>query len=93
MTRTKITIQEAAKLLGKSTLFVRECMKRGTLPIGTAEKMPDSTKWTFSISPQALADYIGVSVRELYGEPEVNDEQIDRLCRAFVKALREEGIV
>ncbi|MBQ9858106.1 MAG: hypothetical protein IJO77_03805, partial [Oscillospiraceae bacterium] len=69
----KITIARAAELLGKSTLFVRECMKRGTLPIGTAEQMPGSTRWTFIISPRELADYIGCSVAELYDrEPEVS---------------------
>lgn len=91
MARTKITVQQAAKLLGKSTLFVREAIKQDKLPIGTAIKT--SGKWTFSISPQALADYMGVSVREITGEAEPDSETIDRLCRAFVKALKEEGVV
>ena len=58
----KITVQTAAKLMGKSTLFVREGMRRGVLPIGEAMKMPGSQKWSFYISPKLLADYIGVSV-------------------------------
>lgn len=95
----KITIARAAELLGKSTLFVRECMKRGTLPIGTAAQMPGSTRWTFIISPRELADYIGCSVAELYGEapePErpaanggaMSEEQIRAACRAFERFLR-----
>lgn len=58
----KITVQTAARLMGKSTLFVREGMRRGVLPIGIAEQMPGSNKWSFYISPKLLADYIGVSV-------------------------------
>lgn len=58
----KITVETAARLMGKSTLFVREAMRRGVLPIGIAEQMPGSQKWSFYISPKLLADYIGVSV-------------------------------
>lgn len=58
----KITVQTAARLMGKSTLFVREGMRRGVLPIGEAMQMPGSNKWSFYISPKLLADYIGVSV-------------------------------
>lgn len=99
MSAQKITVQRAAALLGKSTLFVRESMRRGTLPIGTAEQLPGSSRWTFIISPQALADYLGCNVRDLYETSERRDidgvqfseEQIDRLWRAFVRALKEEG--
>lgn len=58
----KITVQVAAKLMGKSTLFVREGLRRGVLPIGEAFQLPGSTKWTFYISPPALAKYIGVDL-------------------------------
>ena len=58
----KITVQTAARLMGKSTLFVREGMRRGLLPIGEAMQLPGSQKWSFYISPKLLADYIGVSV-------------------------------
>ena len=58
----KITVQTAARLMGKSTLFVREGMRRGMLPIGEAMQMPGSQKWRFYISPKLLADYICVSV-------------------------------
>ena len=88
----KITVKRAAQLLGKSELFVRECMRRGDLPIGTATKLPGSEKWNFSISPKALADYMGCSVSELYGEaPETclfSEEQIDYLKCAFERLLR-----
>lgn len=64
----KITIQVAAKLMGKSTLFVREGMKRGVLPIGEAMQMPGSTKWTFYISPSLLAEYIGAELSAVLEE-------------------------
>ena len=59
---TKITVQMAAKLMGKSTLFVREGLRLGKLPIGEAMQLPGSTKWTFFISPPELAKYLGVDL-------------------------------
>lgn len=61
----KILPCEVAKLLGKSNLFVYEAMKRGFLNIGVAMQMPGSQKWTFSISPTLLAEYLGVDVPTL----------------------------
>ena len=54
----KVTVAEAARMMGKSSLFVREAMKRGLLPIGTALQMPGSEKWTFHISPAKLDAYL-----------------------------------
>ena len=115
MKARKITVKQAAELLGKHELFVRECIKDGSLPIGTAMQNPGSGRWNFLISPTALADYIGCSVAELYGEGEregdcpssvvakatppsprggegIAEETIDRLWRAFLRALSEEGL-
>lgn len=58
----KITVREAAKIMGKSTLFVREGMRRGILPIGTVIQLPGSQKCTFYISPPLLAAYIGAEL-------------------------------
>lgn len=65
MSNKKILPCEVAKLLGKSNLFVYEAMKRGFLNIGVAMQMPGSNKWTFSISPTLLAEYLGVDVQTL----------------------------
>lgn len=62
----KILPVEAAKLMGKSNLFVYEAMRRGAIDIGVAMQMPGSTKWSFSISPTKLADYLGIDVPTLY---------------------------
>ncbi len=89
----KITVKRAAELLGKGELFVRECIKDGSLPIGTATKLPDSERWNFSISPRALAEYLGCPVSALYGDesPEecmFTEDQINFLCHAFERLLR-----
>ena len=67
----KIIVPEVAKLLGKSNLFIYEAMKRGVLNIGIALQMPNSTKWSFSISPTLLAEYMGIDI------PTLNE----RLCK------------
>lgn len=90
----KITVKRAAELLGKGDLFVREGIKAGILPIGTATQLPGSKRWNFTISPRALADYLGCRVSDLY-EVQVaeettpfTEEQIEFLCRAFERVLR-----
>ena len=61
----KILVCEVAKLLGKSNLFVYEAMKRGFLNIGVAMQLPNSSKWSFSISPTLLSEYLGVDIPTL----------------------------
>lgn len=56
----KITVQEAAKLMGKSTLFVREAMKRDLINIGAVMRLGDSKKYTFYINPSLLAEQLCV---------------------------------
>lgn len=62
----KISPTEAAALMGKSTLFVYEAMRRDVLDIGVAMQLPGSTRWTYSISPTKLANYLGVDVEMLF---------------------------
>lgn len=77
----KIVVCEAAKLLGKSNLFVYEAMKRGYLDIGIAMQMPNSKKWTFSISPTKLAEYLGISVMALNNELEkIREGERENVC-------------
>lgn len=61
----KITTAMAASIMGKSDLFVREGMRRGELPIGTAMQLPGSKRWNFFISPPMLAEYLGVELSDL----------------------------
>lgn len=78
MTRVRtITVNEAAAVMGKSSLFVREAMRRELLPIGTAMQMPGSTRWNFFISPPMLAEYLGITVDVLWealGDDEGDEE-------------------
>lgn len=66
----KITVTEAAKVMGKAPLFVSEMMKQGRLPIGEAEKIKGNVRYDFYISPKLLADYVGLSVEQLWKEIE-----------------------
>ncbi len=53
----KITIREAAEIMGKSDQFIRVGLQRGILPFGSAVKL--STKWTYYISPTRFYEYVG----------------------------------
>lgn len=52
-----VSVEEAAKLLGKSKQFVRVALQKGIVPFGFAVKM--SSKYTYYISPKKLAEYVG----------------------------------
>lgn len=62
----RITTAQAAAVMGCDPLFVREMMRREKLPIGIAEKKEDSKRTTFFISPKLLADYLGITVDQLW---------------------------
>lgn len=57
---SRISVSEAAKLLGVSPQFIRIGMQRGTLPIGAAVKM--SSRWTYWISMSKVEKYIGTAI-------------------------------
>lgn len=52
----RITVKDAARLMGVSPQFVRIGLQRGVLPIGTAVKM--SSVWTYYISKAKLEDFM-----------------------------------
>lgn len=54
-----MSVNECAKLLGKSPQFVRIGLQRGILPFGYAIKM--STKWCYHISAAKVYEYLGAS--------------------------------
>lgn len=53
----RITVKQAASMLGVSEQYIRVGMQRGWLPIGSCVKM--SSKWTYHISPYLLEKYLG----------------------------------
>ena len=60
--KQRITVSEAAKILGVSPQFIRIAMQQKALDIGTCVKM--SSVWTYHICPEKLKNYIGVYGKE-----------------------------
>lgn len=56
----RITVKDAARMMGVSPQFIRIGMQRGLLPIGTAVKM--SSVWTYYISEEKLKEYAGTAI-------------------------------
>jgi len=73
----RITIKHAAEILGASQQFVRIGLQRGSLPIGVAEKMPNSTRYTYYISPKLLKEFTGRDVFE-ESESETNEKKLEK---------------
>lgn len=55
----RITVNEAAKIMGKAPHFIRLCLRDGTLPFGIAKKAEGSSRWNYYISPKLFYDYVG----------------------------------
>lgn len=55
----KISVTQAAKLMGVSPQFVRVGLQRGTLPIGSAVKFK---QWAYYISPVLFEAYTGIKM-------------------------------
>ena len=53
----RVTVTQAAKLIGASPEYVRYALREGRLPIGSAVKM--SRKWTYNIQSDRLNAYLG----------------------------------
>lgn len=53
----RVTVTQAAKMIGASPEFVRYALREGRLPIGSAVKM--SSKWTYNIQSDRLNAYLG----------------------------------
>ena len=56
-TYKNVPVSVAAELLGVSQPFIREGIKSGSLPIGSAVQI-SGNKWSFQISPGLLREYI-----------------------------------
>jgi len=54
----KVSIDEAARRLGKSQQFIRLALQNGVAPFGFATKGTGST-YDYHISPKLLSEYIG----------------------------------
>lgn len=61
----RVSVQRAADLLGLSVLSVQGALINKALPIGGAWKNENSSCYTYHISPQQLALYIGLTKEEV----------------------------
>jgi hypothetical protein len=61
----RVPVNIAAELLGLSPLSVQGALVNKALPIGGAWKNEGSTCYTYHISPQQLALYIGTTKEEI----------------------------
>ena len=74
MKEDRILCTEAAAIIGSSPQFVRVGMQTGQLPIGCCVKM--SSTWTYNISKDRLAAYVGRNI----------DEELNRLRQRKLQA-------
>lgn len=64
--RKKISVDEAAKLMNKSSQFVRVGLQQNVLPIGAAVR--NKGRYSYYISPDRLREFLGMSERDFKRE-------------------------
>lgn len=67
----KLYVKDAAKLLNPSLIYVRAGIRQRVLDIGSCVRHDDSSRYSYDIRPDKLADYMGISIDELYKRLEV----------------------
>lgn len=72
----RITVKDAARMMGVSEQFIRIGMQRGNLPIGQAVKM--SSVWTYYISPKLFEQFVGIKNES----PAATSDSKYRSCKA-----------
>jgi hypothetical protein len=63
MNENKISIEEAARLMGVSMQFVRVGLQKGILPFGYAVQI-SKNRFTYFISRQKFEEYTGIGGKE-----------------------------
>lgn len=59
----RLTVEQAASLLGASEQFIRIGLQQGTLKFGMAVKM--SNRWTYVITKQKFEEITGIKVESI----------------------------
>lgn len=54
-----VSVKECARRIGKSQMFVRVALQKGSAPFGFA--VQNKKRWTYHISPKKLSEYIGTT--------------------------------
>lgn len=60
-----MTINDVAKALGKSPETIRMGLQLGVYPFGSAFKRPGKKRWNYTLYPEIVKQYIGVSDEEV----------------------------
>lgn len=60
----KLTVKQAAKLMGVSEQYIRIGLQRKELDIGVAVKT-SLNQWTYGISPAKVAAWAGMTLKEV----------------------------
>ncbi|MDD3394523.1 MAG: hypothetical protein PHG19_07775 [Anaerotignum sp.] len=58
----RLSVKQAAALMGVCEQFIRIGLQQGKFPWGYAVKM--STMWTYFISPQKFTEYTGINIKD-----------------------------
>ena len=61
----RLSVDEAAKIMGVSKPYIRIGLQRGLLPFGTAVKMTGN-RYTYFISKNRLYEYLGIDNTEYF---------------------------
>src|SRR5690606_39881879 len=56
-TRTRLTVDEAARIMGVTPMFLRMGLRLGRFPFGTAVQMPGG-RWSYYINPVRFERYM-----------------------------------
>lgn len=58
----RLTVQQAAELMGLDVQSVRVGIQKGALPIGSAWKADGSNKYTYYVSPKLFTEFTGIRI-------------------------------
>ncbi len=61
--KNKLTIKIIARYMNKGEEYVREGLKRGTLPFGSAQKF--TQRYNYYINPKLVEEYFKVPIEEI----------------------------
>ena len=77
MKKNRLSVEEAAALMGVSQQFVRVGMQQGILPWGYAVRV-SGKRYSYFISPKKFTEHTGIDVPE-----QVKEENYEALKEAF----------
>lgn len=75
--KQRISVSEAARLMGVSQQFIRVGMQSGKLPIGEAVQVT-GRRWTYYISPKRFEKFTGIKMPPAATGGVLGDSQAER---------------